>query len=316
MKNFVETSIESIRRQVGDGRVICGLSGGVDSAVVAALVSRAIGSRLTCIFVDTGLMRKNEIDSVAKVFRENFDANLVVVDAEERFLSLLKDVDDPQEKRKIIGKTFIDVFTEEAHKVDGAKFLAQGTIWPDVVESGGEEGAPAKTVKYHHNVGGLPEDMEFELVEPLRKLYKNEVRQVGLELGLPEELVWRHPFPGPGLAVRCLGPVSKPDLDCLREADAIVVEEITKAGLYRETSQVFAVLLPVRSVGAKNGERTYEKAVVVRCIATQDFMEANWYPVPYEVLAKISSRILSEVDGVNRVAYDISTKPPATIEWE
>ena len=316
MASFIETSIAQIRKQVGTERVICGLSGGVDSAVVAALISRAVGSQLTCIFVDTGLMRKNEIDSVAKVFRENFEANLVVVDAEERFLTLLKDVEDPQEKRKIIGKTFIDVFSEEATKIDGAKFLAQGTIYPDIVESGGDKPGQGATIKFHHNVGGLPEDLEFELVEPLRELYKGDVRRVGLELGLPENIVWRHPFPGPGLAVRCLGGVTKAKLDCLREADAIVVDEIVKAGLYRETSQVFAVFLPVRSVGVTGEGRTYENVIAVRCVSTIDFMTADWCRVPYDVLAKISTRIINEVDGINRVVYDISAKPPATIEWE
>ncbi len=315
-KNFITTTVEKIREQVGKERVICGLSGGVDSAVVAALVSRAVGSQLTCIFVDNGMMRKNEIESVAKVFRENFDVNLVVANAEERFLSLLKDVDEPQQKRKIIGKTFIDVFSEEAKKIDGAKFLAQGTIYPDVIESGGNKGGQAATIKYHHNVGGLPEKLGFELVEPLRELFKGDVRRVGLELGLPEDLVWRHPFPGPGLAVRCLGAVTKEALDCLREADAIVVEEIKNAGLYRETSQVFAVLLPVRSVGVMGDGRTYENAVVVRCVSTVDFMTADWSRLPYDVLAKISSRIINEVNGINRVVYDISSKPPATIEWE
>lgn len=316
MKNFVATSIEKIRAKVGKERVICGLSGGVDSAVVAALISRAIGNRLTCICVDNGMMRKNEIENVAKVFRENFDVNLVIANAEDRFLSLLAGVDDPQQKRKIIGKTFIDVFSEEAKKIDGVKFLAQGTIYPDVIESGGKKGGQAATIKFHHNVGGLPEDLEFDLIEPLRELFKGDVRRVGLELGLPEEMVWRHPFPGPGLAVRCLGAVTKKALDCLREADAIVVDEIVAAGLYRETSQVFAVLLPVRSVGVMGDGRTYENAIAVRCVSTVDFMTADWSRLPYDVLAKISSRIINEVNGVNRVVYDISSKPPATIEWE
>ncbi|MGI6402598.1 MAG: glutamine-hydrolyzing GMP synthase [Thermoguttaceae bacterium] len=315
-QRFVASAIESIRAQVGQERVICGLSGGVDSAVVAALVSRAVGSQLTCIFVDTGMMRKNEIADVAEVFRKNFDANLVVVDAEERFLSLLEGVDDPQQKRKIIGKTFIDVFSEEATKISGAKFLAQGTIYPDIIESGGKKGAPSATIKFHHNVGGLPDDLEFELIEPLRELFKGDVRRAGLELGLPEEIVWRHPFPGPGLAVRCLGAVTKESLDCLREADAIVVDEIVAAGLYRETSQAFAVLLPVRSVGMTSEGRTYENAIAVRSVSTVDFMTADWSRLPYEVLARISSRIINEVKGVNRVVYDISSKPPATIEWE
>lgn len=316
MRNFVAESIARIREKVGNERVICGLSGGVDSAVVAALISRAIGSQLTCICVDNGMMRKNEIANVAKVFRENFDVNLVVADAEERFLTLLEGVDDPQQKRKIIGKTFIDVFSEEAKKIDGAKFLAQGTIYPDVIESGGKKGGKAATIKFHHNVGGLPEDLEFELIEPLRELFKGDVRRVGLELGLPEDLVWRHPFPGPGLAVRCLGAVTKKKLDCLREADAIVVDEIVAAGLYRETSQVFAVLLPARSVGVMGDGRTYENSIAVRAVSTVDFMTADWCRLPYDVLAKISSRIINEVQGVNRVVYDISSKPPATIEWE
>ena len=314
--NFIDESLAKIKSQVGSDKVICGLSGGVDSAVVAALVSKAIGSQLTCIFVDNGMMRKNEIAGVAQTFRNNFDVNLVVADAADRFLSALEGVEDPQSKRKIIGKTFIDVFSAEAKKIDGAKFLAQGTIYPDVIESGGAVGGPAQTIKFHHNVGGLPTDLEFSLLEPLRELFKGDVRRVGLALGLPEELVWRHPFPGPGLAVRCLGEVTRSALDVLREADAIVVEEITSAGLYRETSQAFAVLLPVRSVGVMGDGRTYENVIAVRCVNTTDFMTADWSRLPYEVLARISSRIINEVKGVNRVVYDVSSKPPATIEWE
>ena len=315
-KQFVESSIKQLQEQIGSQRVVCGLSGGVDSAVVAALVSRAVGKQLTCIFVNTGLMRKGEIDAVAEVFTKTFETRLVVVDAEQRFLDALKGVTDPQQKRKIIGKLYIDVFADEAAKIDGAKFLAQGTIYPDIVESGGTAENPSALIKFHHNVGGLPADLQFELVEPLRLLYKEDVRAVGRELGLPEEITSRQPFPGPGLGVRCLGELTKPKLDILREADAIVREEIRAAGWMEKTQQVFAVLLPVRSVGVKNGERSYDNAVAIRAITTTDFMTGDWARLPYELLDKISRRILAEVDGINRVVYDISPKPPAPIEWE
>jgi len=316
MKSFAENTISRLQEQIGQERVICGLSGGVDSAVVAALLSRAVGTQLTCIFVDTGLMRKSERKSVQKEFTGHFQTDLRIVDAESVYLEKLAGIVEPQLKRKTIGHLFIDIFSEEAAKIQGAKFLAQGTVYPDILESGGTSETPASTIKLHHNVGGLPDDLEFDLVEPLRELFKDEVRELGMQLGLPEEMVWRHPFPGPGLAVRCLGEVTKERLNILREADAIVVEEIKNAGLYRDVSQAFAVLLPVQSVGVSNNERTYENAVVVRCVVTEDFVHADWARLPYHVLESISNRVIREVAGVNRVAYDISSKPPATIEWE
>lgn len=314
--DFAEQVICQVRERIGSDRVICGLSGGVDSSVVAALLYRAIGPQLSCILVDNGLLRKDEAQSVIEEFTKHFQTDLHVVQAEERFLSALADITEPQEKRRCIGHEFISCFTAEARNIHGAKFLAQGTLYPDVIESGAAPDGPADTIKLHHNVGGLPAELGFELIEPLRDLFKDEVRQLGMQLGLPEEIVWRHPFPGPGLAVRCLGEVTRARLDTLREADAIVVSEIKAAGLYRATSQAFAVLLPVQSVGVMGDSRTYENAIAVRCVTTDDFMTADWTHLPHDVLARISTRIINEVQGVNRVVYDISSKPPATIEWE
>lgn len=314
--DFADAVIERVRAQVGNRRVICGLSGGVDSSVVAALLYKAIGPQLSCILVDNGLLRKNEQQLVIDEFTNHFKADLHVVDAEDRFLASLAGVSEPQEKRRRIGSDFIECFKAEALKIEDAHFLAQGTLYPDVIESGADPDGPAATIKLHHNVGGLPAELGFELIEPLRDLFKDEVRRLGLELGLPESLVWRHPFPGPGLAVRCLGEVTRDKLVVLREADAIVVEEIEKAGLYRETSQSFAVLLPVQSVGVMGDARTYDNAVAIRSVDTSDFMTADWSRLPYDLLARMSSRIINEVKGVNRVCYDISSKPPATIEWE
>ncbi|MCR9119062.1 MAG: glutamine-hydrolyzing GMP synthase, partial [bacterium] len=309
--DFARETIARVREQVGDSRVICGLSGGVDSAVTAALLYKAIGSQLSCILVDNGLLRKDEQAAVIAEFSQHFKADLHVVDAEERFLNTLAGITEPQEKRIRIGHAFIDCFKDEATKIEDARFLAQGTLYPDVIESGAAPDGPAATIKAHHNVGGLPDELGFELVEPLRDLFKDEVRRLGLELGLPEEIVWRHPFPGPGLAVRVLGEITAEKLAVLREADAIVIEEIKSAGEYRSTSQAFAVLLPVQSVGVMGDARTYENAVAVRCVNTDDFMTADWSHLPYELLARISTRIINEVRGVNRVCYDISSKPPA-----
>jgi GMP synthase (glutamine-hydrolysing) len=316
MTAFIDTTVRAIRDKVGNKRVICGLSGGVDSSVCAALLVKAIGSQVACIYVDNGLMREGETELVKHTFRDWFKADLHAVDAKDRFLAALKGVTDPQEKRRIIGKIFIDVFKQEARSIPDAQFLAQGTLYPDVIESGGTPDGPAATIKLHHNVGGLPAELGFELIEPLRDLFKDEVRRLGLELGLPEDVVWRHPFPGPGLAVRCLGEVTEEKLAMLRKADSIFLEELRKAGWYRKTAQAFAVLLPVQSVGVMGDGRTYENAICLRCVQTDDFMTADWSRLPDDLLARVATSIINKVKGVNRVVYDISSKPPATIEWE
>jgi GMP synthase (glutamine-hydrolysing) len=316
MGNFVEHTVGRVREQVGKGKVICGLSGGVDSSVTAALLHKAIGDRLVCIFVDNGLLRKNERQLVESTFRDHFRINLRVADASEQFLSALRGVTDPQQKRKIIGQQFIDAFEREAKSIEGARFLAQGTLYPDVIESGHGHAGVSANIKLHHNVGGLPADLDFELVEPLRELFKDEVRQVGEVLGLPEQIVWRHPFPGPGLAVRVIGEITRERLDVLREADEIVLEELIAANLYRKTAQVFAVLLPIGTVGVMGDARSYDSVIAIRAVESKDFMTADWARIPFDVLATMSNRIINEVRGVNRVVYDISSKPPATIEWE
>ena len=317
MGSFIDSVVQSVRARVGpDERVICGLSGGVDSSVVAAMLHKAIGNRLACIFVDNGLLRLNEVELVKSTFAEHFKISLVVVPGEDMFLDKLAGVTDPQEKRRIIGHTFIDAFKGAAKSIPGARFLAQGTLYPDVIESGHSLAGQAANIKLHHNVGGLPSELGFDLIEPLRDLFKDEVRQVGELLGLPEAMVWRHPFPGPGLAVRCLGEVTRQRLDVLRKADNILLEEIYANGLYRKTAQTFAVLLPVKSVGVMGDGRTYDNVIAIRSVDTSDFMTADWSRIPYDILANISNRIINEVRGVNRVVYDISSKPPATIEWE
>jgi len=312
-ESLVTQQVEAVRRQVGEERVACALSGGVDSAVTAALVHRAIGDQLTCIFMDHGFLRKDESRQVVETFRESFRMNLVHVDAQQRFLTRLRGVIDPEEKRRIIGEEYAGVLEEESRKIGEVRFLAQGTLYPDVIESGTREAARIKT---HHNVGGLPETLKLELVEPVRFLFKDEVRAVGEELGLPSEIVWRHPFPGPGLAIRILGEVTEERLDTLREADAIMIEEIRAAGLYRRLFQCFTVLAPIKSVGVMGDQRTYASTIILRAVTSDDAMTADWATLPYEVLSGISTRIINEVAGVNRVVYDISSKPPATIEWE
>ena len=310
---IIEQAVDEVRTAVGDATVICGLSGGVDSSVAAALVHRAVGDQLVCVFVDHGLLRKGEAQQVEETFRSNFHMNLIHVKAEDRFLDRLAGVTDPEDKRLAIGETFIRVFEEVAAEIPDARFLVQGTLYPDVIESGTKDAAK---IKSHHNVGGLPEDMQFDLVEPLRDLFKDEVRAVGEELGLPEEIVWRQPFPGPGLAVRIIGEITRERLDILREADAIVLEEVRRAGLYRDLWQTFGVLPAIRSVGVQGDGRTYAYPLIVRAVTSEDAMTADWARLPYDVLERISSRVINEVPGINRVAYDISSKPPATIEWE
>jgi len=316
MGSFVDDAIAEIQATVGDKRVVCGLSGGVDSSVAAVLIHRAVGDKLTCVFVNNGLMRKGETELVQKVFRDNFHIDLRYVDAEKRFLDALAGVSDPEQKRKIIGGLFIDVFEEEATHLGHMDFLAQGTLYPDVIESVSATGGPSVTIKSHHNVGGLPEQMNLQLLEPLRELFKDEVRALGKELGLPDDIVWRHPFPGPGLGVRCIGAVTKERLDTLRDADEIFIDEIRRAGLYRDIWQALVCLLPVRSVGVQGDERTYEEVCSVRAVTSEDAMTADWFRFPPEVLQRIANRICNEVKHINRVLYDITSKPPGTIEWE
>ena len=316
MDSFIEQAVKSIQEKTAGARVILGLSGGVDSSVAAALIHKAIGDRLTCIFVNNGLLRKNEAESVRKLFGGVFRMNLEYVDAEDRFLDRLSGVTEPEQKRKIIGGEFIEVFAQAAEKIGDAEFLAQGTTYPDVIESIPIDGNPSSVIKSHHNVGGLPEKMNFKLLEPLAKLFKDEVREVGRKLGLPEEMVMRQPFPGPGLGVRVVGEVTRENLEILRNADAVIVEEIRNAGLYYKIWQTFGVYLPVRSVGVMGDERTYEHVIVLRAVESRDGMTADWVHLPYELLGRISNRIINEVDGVNRVVFDITSKPPGTIEWE
>ena len=316
MGSFIDEAVEAIRAEVGDRNVLCGLSGGVDSSVAAVLIHKAIGDQLVCVFVNNGMLRKGEAESVLELFGKNFNMRLQYADAEEAFLSALKGKTDPEDKRKTIGKLFVDTFYSEARKCGDISYLAQGTLYPDIVESRSPFGGPTSTIKSHHNVGGLPEDLKWKLLEPLKDLFKDEVRALGRELGLPEELVDRHPFPGPGLGVRCIGEVTKQRLDALREIDAIFIDEIRKAGLYGHIWQALADLLPVKSVGVQGDERTYREVCTLRAVTSADAMTADWYRMPYDVMQKCASRICNEVGAVNRVLYDITSKPPATIEWE
>ena len=316
MGNFIEDSVRKIRETVGDRQVLCGLSGGVDSSVAAVLIHKAIGDQLVCVFVNNGMLRKGEAGSVLDLFGKHFNMRLHYADAEADFLAALKGVTEPEAKRKIIGKLFVDTFYREAKKCGDVSFLAQGTLYPDVIESRSPSGGPSATIKSHHNVGGIPEDLKWELLEPLKELFKDEVRELGKELGLPEELVCRHPFPGPGLGVRCIGEVTKERLDTLRDVDAIFIEEIRKAGLYGKIWQALADLLPVKSVGVQGDERTYREVCTLRAVTSEDAMTADWFHMPYDVMQKCAVRICNEVSGVNRVLYDITSKPPATIEWE
>ena len=316
MEDYITEAVETIRREVGTDEVILGLSGGVDSSVAAALIHRAIGKQLTCVFVDNGLLRKNEREQVRETFEKNMGLKLIVVDAVDRFMNALAGVTDPEAKRKIIGREFVNVFQDEAAKLTAAKWLAQGTIYPDVIESAAAKTKKAKTIKSHHNVGGLPDTLHLKLLEPLRSLFKDEVRELGVKLGLPAEMVYRHPFPGPGLGVRILGEVKREYADILREADAIFIDELRASGWYDKVSQAFVVVLPVKSVGVLGDGRTYEWVVSLRSVQTSDFMTAKWSELPYELLGRVSNRIINEVKGINRVVYDVSGKPPATIEWE
>ena len=316
MNDLISERVNEVQEQVQDNKVLLGLSGGVDSSVTAALLHKAIGKKLTCVFVDNGLLRKGEANQVMQTFAENMNLNVIKSDSEDIFLRHLKNIDDPEQKRKVIGRTFIDIFDAEAIKLRDIKFLAQGTIYPDVIESSGSESKEARVIKSHHNVGGLPEEMKLDLVEPLRDLFKDEVRRMGLELGIPKKMIERHPFPGPGLGVRIIGEITKERTNILKEADHIFIEELIKADLYDTVSQAFAVLLPVKSVGVVGDERRYAEVIALRAVETVDFMTARWAHLPYKFLEHVSNRIVNEIEDVSRVVYDISSKPPATIEWE